>query len=124
MIQLQALAAAAVVTLAAAVLLRVVSGRARGQARRARAVARGRPYILYFAGEGCTVCRTHQDPALRALEGIPVEKVDAIAEPELARRFRVLTLPTTIVVDAAGRARHVNYGYAPAKKLSAQLAGL
>ena len=97
---------------------------AQRQAAASRGRATGRPYILYFSGEGCSICKTHQEPALRALGGVPVEKVDAIAEPELARQFRVFTLPTTVVLDAAGRPRHVNYGYAPARKLEAQLASL
>jgi len=123
-IQLQALAAAAIVAFAVAGLLWVQSRRASGQALGAQADSIGRPYILYFSGAGCTICRTHQEPALKALQGVAVRKVDALAEPQLARRFRVFTLPTTVVMDAAGRARHVNYGYAPAGKLQIQLANL
>jgi len=61
------------------------------------------PYILYFTGDSCTVCRTHQEPAL-------------------ARQFHVYTLPTTVVMGADGNALHINYGYAPAPKLERQLA--
>jgi thioredoxin-like negative regulator of GroEL len=80
------------------------------------------PYILYFTGEGCTVCRTHQEPALAKLGEVRVDKVDAIAERDLAERFQVYTLPTTVVMSAEGRPLHVNYGYAPANKLDRQLA--
>ena len=80
------------------------------------------PDILYFTGENCTVCRTHQEPALAKLGPVRVDKVDAIAERELADRFQVYTLPTTVVMSAEGRALHVNYGYAPAQKLDRQLA--
>ncbi len=68
------------------------------------------------------MCRTHQEPALAKLAGVRVEKVDAIAERELADRFQVYTLPTTVVMSANGTALHVNYGYAPANKLDRQLA--
>jgi hypothetical protein len=55
------------------------------------------------------------------LSGVRVDKVDAVVERELADRFHVYTLPTTIVIARDGRALHVNYGYAPAPKLEKQL---
>ena len=56
------------------------------------------------------------------LASVRVDKVDAIAERDLAERFHVYTLPTTVVMSSAGNALHVNYGYAPAPKLERQLA--
>jgi len=82
-----------------------------------------RPYILYFTTAACSICRTHQEPALRRLgAGVDVRRVDAIAEPELARRFDVITVPTTVVVAADGSPAHVNYGFASAQRLESQLA--
>lgn len=80
------------------------------------------PYILYFTGDSCTVCRTHQEPALARLADVRIDKVDAVNERTLADRFHVYTLPTTVVIGADGRPLHVNYGYAPAPKLERQLA--
>ena len=120
--QLWALAAAGTVVLAAAGLEAYRSARARRLAAGATGAPAAEPYILYFTGESCTVCRTHQEPALAKLEGVRVEKVDALAERELAERFHVYTLPTTVVMSADGRALQVNYGYAPATKLDRQLA--
>jgi len=80
------------------------------------------PYLIYFTGDSCTVCRTHQEPALAKLSAVRIDKVDAVAERELADRFHVYTLPTTVVMAADGHALHVNYGYAPAPKLERQLA--
>jgi len=125
--QLWALAVAGAVVLAAAGLETLRSRLAR------RAVAAGssagrlpmngeEPYIIYFTGDSCTVCKTHQEPALSRLEGIRIDKVDAVAERVLADRFHVYTLPTTVVMAPGGRALHVNYGYAPAPKLERQLA--
>jgi len=121
-IQLWALAVAGIVVLAAAGLEAYRSARARRLAATATFAPAAEPYILYFTGEGCTVCRTHQEPALATLGTVRVDKVDAIAERELAERFQVYTLPTTVVMSAEGRALHVNYGYAPATKLHRQLA--
>ena len=56
------------------------------------------------------------------LDGIRIDKIDAVADRVLADRFHVYTLPTTVVMAADGHALHVNYGYAPAPKLVRQLA--
>jgi thioredoxin-like negative regulator of GroEL len=120
--QLWALAVAGAVVLAAACLETFRSRRARRLAAGAAAAPATEPYILYFTGDSCTVCRTHQEPALSKLGDVRVEKVDAVAERTLADRFHVYTLPTTVVMAADGKALHVNYGYAPAPKLERQLA--
>jgi thioredoxin-like negative regulator of GroEL len=121
---LWALAVVGIVVLAAACLEFFRSRRARAKVRAvgASAAPANEPYILYFTGDGCTVCRTHQEPALAKLGEVRVDKVDAIAERSLADRFHVYTLPTTVVMSREGAALHVNYGYAPAPKLERQLA--
>jgi thioredoxin-like negative regulator of GroEL len=123
--QLWALAVAGAVVLAAAVLELVRSRYARAHALGVAApevAGDADPYILYFTGESCSVCRTHQEPALAKLAGVRIDKVDAIAQRELADRFHVYTLPTTVVMSGEGRSLNVNYGYAPAAKLERQLA--
>jgi thioredoxin-like negative regulator of GroEL len=121
-VQLWALAVAGIVVLAAAGVELWRYRRARAGALGVPAAPSVEPYILYFTGDSCTVCRTHQEPALAKLAGVRVDRVDAIAERELADRFHVYTLPTTVVMSAEGRSLHVNYGYAPANKLQRQLA--
>ena len=121
-VQLWALAAAGIVVVAAVILESLRSWQARRGALLATAAPAGEPYILYFTDEGCTVCRTHQEPALARLAGVRIDKVDAVAEREIADRFNVYTVPTTVVMSAEGRALNVNYGYAPAPKLERQLA--
>ena len=120
--QLWAVAVVGTVVLAAACLESIRALRARRRAIGATAAPAPQPYILYFTGESCTVCRTHQEPALAKLGSVRVDKVDAIADRPLADRFHVYTLPTTVVMSADGRALNVNYGYAPAPKLERQLA--
>jgi len=120
--QLWALAVVGVIVLATASLETARSLIARRRAMGATAAASTEPYILYFTGESCTVCRTHQEPALAKLGPVRVDKVDAIEDRTLADQFHVYTLPTTVVMSAAGHALHVNYGYAPATKLERQLA--
>jgi thioredoxin-like negative regulator of GroEL len=91
------------------------------------ATARGRlPSILYFTGETCTICHTAQRPALRALAAgidpdVEIREIDIAVEPELARRYRVMSLPTTIVLDAAGQVTDINVGFANGEVLRGQL---
>jgi hypothetical protein len=120
--QLLALAVVGVVVLAAACLELLRAARARAKTLGAIAAPARDPYILYFTGEGCTVCRTHQEPALAKLGTVRIDKVDAVADRTMADRFHVYTLPTTVVMTPEGRALHVNYGYATAPKLERQLA--
>ncbi len=120
--QLWALAVAGVVVLVAACVELIRSQVARRRAIGATSAPAVEPYILYFTGEGCTVCHTHQEPALARLGSVRIDKVDAIADRVLADRFHVYTLPTTVVMSPQGTALHVNYGYAPAPKLERQLA--
>ena len=120
--QLWALAVAGVVVLAAACLEIFRARRARLRSAGATGTPSSEPYILYFTGDGCTVCRTHQEPALAKLGDVRIDKVDAIADRALADRFHVYTLPTTVVLAPDGHALHVNYGYATAPKLERQLA--
>jgi thioredoxin-like negative regulator of GroEL len=84
------------------------------------------PAILFFSGAACTICHTAQRPALDrlapALDGhVVVREVDVAEEPSLAQRFKVMSLPTTVVLDGDGRARAVNTGFAPAQVLRRQL---
>jgi len=119
---LWAVVVAGAVVLAAACLEAVRAWRARTLATAASGAPAAQPYILYFTGDSCTVCKTHQEPALARLGDVRVDRVDAVVEREMADRFHVYTLPTTVVMAADGRALNVNYGYAPAPKLQRQLA--
>lgn len=90
-------------------------------------VAAGRPTLLYFRGDGCAVCPAqgrYVDQLAAQWDNLAVERIDAERDPETAARYRVFSLPTTILVDAAGQVRHVNYGLADAQKLGRQLASL
>ena len=85
------------------------------------------PAILFFTGAACTVCHTAQRPALERLAPqiggrVTVREIDVAAEPALAQQFRVMSLPTTVVLDRDGRAHAVNSGFAPAPVLQRQLA--
>lgn len=92
-------------------------------------LADGRPTVLFFTADYCTVCHYRQRPALDVLTaeldgGLRVVEVDAADDRTLARRFGVLTLPSTVVLAPDGRVSAVNYGFAPSDQLRAQLASV
>ncbi|HET8844812.1 MAG TPA: thioredoxin family protein [Ktedonobacteraceae bacterium] len=86
----------------------------------------GKVRILAFGSADCTSCHTLQLPALRRLQAARGEKVDVVevdapASPELTRRYHVLTVPTTIILNSLGEVHAVNYGFANLGKLNRQV---
>ncbi|HEY7350812.1 MAG TPA: thioredoxin family protein [Ktedonobacterales bacterium] len=82
--------------------------------------------ILNFSSPDCSQCFRLQEPALRRLlearqDAVTVLHVDAPSTPELTRRYQVLTVPTTVVLDATGQARAVNFGFASTERLLEQV---
>lgn len=89
----------------------------------------GRPVLLYFTTPSCAPCKTVQKPAIMQLkeklgEMFSLVEIDATEQPEVAKRWGVLSVPTTFVIDSRGQARYVNHGVARADKLLKQLNGL
>ena len=85
--------------------------------------------ILAFSSEDCRQCHQLQAPALKRVveargEFVSIVEVDAPTSPELTERYQVLTVPTTIVLDATGKAHAVNYGFANVKRLLEQVDSL
>jgi thioredoxin 1 len=90
-------------------------------------VTLGAPTLLYFGADYCAPCKFQQTPIVDSLaakwgEAVVVKKYDITRHPELASQYKVLTLPTTIVLDDQGQVRHINYGVTPQTKLESQLA--
>ena len=88
-----------------------------------------KPVIVYFTTPDCVPCKTVQRPALdkvRTLLGekLQVIEIDASERPDLAKRWGVMSVPTTFLLDASGEARYVNNGVARAEKLMEQIQAL
>jgi hypothetical protein len=67
-----------------------------------------------------------QRPALEAISAqhgdvVAVSWIDAPTSPELTERFHVLTVPTTVVLDAQNRVQAINYGFANTNRLLEQI---
>jgi thioredoxin 1 len=100
--------------------------RGRAQVFRLKNLQSGSPAILYFTTPDCAPCKTIQRPALQSVreqlgENLQIIEVDAYEEPEMAAAWKVLSVPTTFILDAQGHPRHVNHGVTPAPKLIQQL---
>ncbi|GCE11974.1 thioredoxin family protein [Tengunoibacter tsumagoiensis] len=82
--------------------------------------------ILAFSSEDCRQCHQLQAPALqRVLEArgstVSVIDVDATTEHDLVQTYHVMTVPSTVILDAAGHAQAINYGFAHTQRLLTQI---
>jgi thioredoxin-like negative regulator of GroEL len=87
------------------------------------------PVLVYFTTPSCAPCKTVQKPAIEQVrnmlaKGLEVVEIDAAEQPDVARRWGVVSVPTTFVLDAHGQAHYVNNGVARAEKLFKQLQGI
>lgn len=85
-----------------------------------------KPVIVYFTTPDCVPCKTVQRPALDKIktllgEELQVIEIDASERPDLAKRWGVMSVPTTFLLDARGEARYVNNGVARVEKLMEQV---
>jgi thioredoxin-like negative regulator of GroEL len=87
----------------------------------------GRRALVSFSTPSCAACHTAQAPAVKAVESqlgpesVRVIKIDAARQPDVARAFGVLTVPSTIVLAPSGQVVAVNQGFAPSRRLVEQL---
>ncbi|MGB8981550.1 MAG: thioredoxin family protein [Anaerolineales bacterium] len=85
-----------------------------------------KPVLVYFTTPDCAPCKTVQRPAIERVssmlgEKLEVVEINAYEQPDLAKTWGVLSVPTTFVIDERGKARYVNNGVARAEKLLEQI---
>ena len=88
-----------------------------------------KPVIVYFTTPDCVPCKTVQRPAINQVsnllgENLQVIEIDATEQPDLAKTWGVMSVPTTFLLDARGQARYVNNGVTRAEKLMEQIQNL
>ena len=83
----------------------------------------GKQSIVFFTNHSCYECEKLQKPALNLLEkqDTQIFTINASLDQTLANYFKILTVPTTIVLDNHGVSQFINHGYTSEKILSAQL---
>lgn len=83
-----------------------------------------RPTVVLFSAPWCGPCaavRRVVEQTCAEVDGVAHTEIDIDADPEAARTLSVLSLPTTVVFDAAGRQRYRSTGVPSAADLRAVL---
>jgi thioredoxin-like negative regulator of GroEL len=84
--------------------------------------------LVYFGSDTCAACPAQERYIAQLPEhwhaNLDVQYINVEERPEVARRYSVLTVPTTILVDRSGTVREVNYGLTSSMQLNRQLATL
>lgn len=85
------------------------------------------PTLVYFWAQSCVQCASQQraidevkDTLERMGHHVNVLKYNALESPELARKMRVLTLPTTVWLDRRGSVTDWNAGLTRSRTLLQQ----
>ena len=81
--------------------------------------------LLNFSSPHCGTCHRVQKPLVDLVSAqfadqVAVIDVDALAQADLARAYRVLTVPSTVILTGS-QVQDVNYGLASAETLDRQL---
>lgn len=83
------------------------------------------PAVLYFTTATCAQCRLQQAPALARVQqrrpDLQLVQLDAVDHSALADYYHVMTVPTTVVLNAHWRPVAVNHGLAGDDRLLAQV---
>ena len=85
-----------------------------------------KPVLVYFTTPDCVPCKTVQRPAIDRVSNLlggklEVVEINAYEQPDLAKTWGVMSVPTTFLIDERGEARYVNNGVARAEKLLEQI---
>lgn len=95
-----------------------------------RVISSGKnPTILFFSSPDCVVCHTVQTPALavvakRMTDQLNIIEVDTNLETELAKDWKVLSVPTLIGLNAEGNLVFIKHGARRADELLVDIQSL
>jgi thioredoxin 1 len=86
-----------------------------------------KPGVVLFTADYCGPCKHRQRPTIQKViahfgeQTIQFILVDVDELPEVANRWGVMSLPTTVILDKAGQPVHINHGVTPQETLQHQL---
>jgi thioredoxin 1 len=83
----------------------------------------GKESIMFFTSDACMECEKIQKPVINQLKrkNMQIFTINAAEDLTLANYYRILTVPTTIILDNKKVPQFVNQGYTNKKILSEQL---
>lgn len=55
--------------------------------------------ILYFTAPWCKACVNLEPHIAKVKSAVPIEKVDASADPEMVEKYGVISLPTLVFLE-------------------------
>lgn len=84
--------------------------------------------ILYFWGARCAACAA-QKRVLDELkeevgECLEVSAINPFEQPEMARKFSVMTVPTAVLLDRDGSIVYAGNGFVPLERLRKEVAAI
>ncbi len=90
-------------------------------------VHHSRPILLYFWSDRCSQCKP-QEREISAAQKIlhlsgkqfDIRKINALEDPKAAKLYRVMTVPTVILLDEEEQPVAVHPGFTRAKKIAEQ----
>jgi thioredoxin 1 len=89
------------------------------------ALSSGRPALIEFGANTCTQCKRMKvvlDGVTRRYEGrAHIVQVNIHDDMDVARRFKVMVIPTLVFFDAKGQEKERMYGYQDEMKVVGKL---
>ncbi len=83
------------------------------------------PQLLYFGSDSCAACpaqaRYINQVSTKWQAQLNIRKVDVDLEPETAVKYRIMSLPTTMLLTQKGEVHSINYGLTNSQKLNSQI---
>lgn len=83
------------------------------------------PELLYFRSDSCAACPAQasylEKIAPNWRSKLNIRKIDVDTEPETAVAYRIMSLPTTMIIKQDGEVHAINYGLTSHHKLNKQL---
>ncbi|HWS24216.1 MAG TPA: thioredoxin family protein [Anaerolineales bacterium] len=112
--------------IAGGVFVKIRAMRTKGDPQIFSKLSKVRPAILMFSSKTCPPCEKVQKPIIRRLMEnqetfIDFHDIDIEAEPEITKRWGVLTVPTLFLLDEKRKIRFVHHGIATERILSTQI---